>query len=659
MRLGFAILVLVWVSYASAATAFLQLGGVQKMLGAGDVQIGFRRAWSFWPGEVHAEDFRLVAQDSNVQFEIDIPKLNTHVALLALAKRTFYATSVRGEGLTFRFRHRVNPPVQNPMVVSAYPPVLGMDDPPLRAAGVPTPPVDPEHYRLWTVHLESVDVGVREVWAQMARFQGQARVRGRFQLRPALHLWIGPPAELAFQSGTITVGPYEVFRDWRGTLSATVDPFDVNSLEGMKVFQRISARATLSAQVAALDVIEMFTGPKWSLADASGALDVDVGLDRGVLTSDSSVRMRAVHLAVTEGDRRLSVRGQILFSAGGADAYASTDPRVNEPKDAGHVALELPVASVSLERDPYGPLELRDAAGAISTTSLDVTEKWQLAGALARVEKAELDDLRWIRADRRRGEPVFSIDGGSARARAALSVTRGRGLEASLAANFEQARGSWKASKWEANGSARFATDGQPAGRAELDGKRLFGQTIAELNGGVELRDVRFSSGDRNVEAWWADVRVSRARLDVAHGLDGAARVDAKLRDGLPVLYLLASEDDIPHIVPALLPLENVTVGLDVDHRCRFTDVRIVQATGGPLAAEGRLQLERGETRGAVLIHTAPTALLSMGLELRGDSSHMAPFAGGAWLAERLAPLGPIADEKHRTVCPPSPVAKR
>ncbi len=179
------------------------------------------------------------------------------------------------------------------------------------------------------------------------------------------------------------------------------------------------------------------------------------------------------------------------------------------------------------------------------------------------------------------------------------------------------------------------------------------------MNGGVQLRDVRFTSGDRRVDGWWADVRIEAARVDVAHHGDGGAHVEAKLRDGLPLLYLLASEDDIPHIVPALLPLANVEVGLDVDHRCRFTDVRIVRARGGPLAAEGRLQLERGETRGAVLIHTAPMAILSMGLELGDDSSQMTPFAGGAWLAERLAPLQPIAEEKRRSFCPPSPVATR
>ncbi len=92
LRLGFAILLLVWATYLVAATAFLQLGGVQKLLGEGDVRVGFRRAWSFWPGHVHAEDFRLVAQDSHVQFEIDIPRVDVQLVPFSLVRRRIDAT---------------------------------------------------------------------------------------------------------------------------------------------------------------------------------------------------------------------------------------------------------------------------------------------------------------------------------------------------------------------------------------------------------------------------------------------------------------------------------------------------------------------------------------------------------------------------------------
>jgi hypothetical protein len=659
-RLAVAIFLLAWTSYALAATAFMQLGGVQKILGSGDsIQIGFRRAWSFWPGHVHVQDFVIVAQDNNVQFSIEIPNVEVHMKLLELTKRTFHATSVRGSGLVFRFRHRINPEsLASAPWVSAYPPIPGMADPPLREASAPTPPVDEAHYKLWTIHLENVDVDAREVWAQMARFQGQAHVHGQFQLKPALHLWVGPPAELTFASGNVSVGPYDVFRDWRGTITALVDPFNVNTLEGMQVFRQISARVTVSAELAGLDVGSLFA-PDLELADGSGAFDLDLGLEHGVVAADSSMLLRSHHVAMRAGDKSFNVFGSIALAAGGAEAYRATDPKLNVPSDAGHIALELPVASVWIGGDRYPPLELRGAAALVATTSLDVTKSWDLAGALVRFDKAELDDLRWIRP-KSRPDNALGIDGGRGHASGFLSLTREQGLFASLSAQVEEGRFSWKASTWQANASAEFTTEKHAArDDAEREGKRLLAEAAADVRGAIKLRDVRFASGDHKVESWWADIDVSRARLDPAHNFDASARVEAKLQNGLPVLYLLTSDDDIPHIVPALLPLDNVMLGVDVDHHCRFTDVRIVQATGGPLAAEGRLQLERGETRGAVLVHTAPTAILSMGLELREQSSHTAPMVGQGWLAERLAPLGEVAQEKRRSFCPPSPVANR
>jgi hypothetical protein len=42
-----------------------------------------------------------------------------------------------------------------------------MDDPPVFEARVPSPPIPDAKYDLWTVHIEDVDVQVRELWAQL------------------------------------------------------------------------------------------------------------------------------------------------------------------------------------------------------------------------------------------------------------------------------------------------------------------------------------------------------------------------------------------------------------------------------------------------------------------------------------------------------------
>jgi hypothetical protein len=182
---------------------------------------------------------------------------------------------------------------------------------------------------------------------------------------------------------------------------------------------------------------------------------------------------------------------------------------------------------------------------------------------------------------------------------------------------------------------------------------------VGEITGRAGLRQVRFATGDKTVDGWWAEVKLPRARVDAAPEPDLTFRVEASLRDGLPALYMLASEGDIPKILPSLLPLEQMKLELEVERRCRFLDIRILHGRGGPVSAEGRLQLEPEEIRGAVLLRTSPIAVASLGLELKENSSHATPMVGSDWLAEHLAPLGEAAREKRAEGCPPQPTTCR
>src|SRR5262249_6058385 len=150
--------------YPIAATLFLSFGGVQKALaGTQAVKVDFRRAWSLWPGQVHVSDIRVTMQDRNVQFELLIPSADVTVRLRDLRHRTFHATRVRGSGVAFHFRHRVSPESVGEPFVRELPSIPGFEDPPLYEAGrqAPSPP-EPKRY--WTVHIEDVDVGVRDLW---------------------------------------------------------------------------------------------------------------------------------------------------------------------------------------------------------------------------------------------------------------------------------------------------------------------------------------------------------------------------------------------------------------------------------------------------------------------------------------------------------------
>ena len=76
--------------YLLAGNAFLSFGGFSKALaGTDEVEITFRRAWTFWPGVLHVRDFRLTYQDHNLQWALDLPsaKVCVRLTLSQLAPR--------------------------------------------------------------------------------------------------------------------------------------------------------------------------------------------------------------------------------------------------------------------------------------------------------------------------------------------------------------------------------------------------------------------------------------------------------------------------------------------------------------------------------------------------------------------------------------------
>jgi hypothetical protein len=177
----------------------------------------------------------------------------------------------------------------------------------------------------------------------------------------------------------------------------------------------------------------------------------------------------------------------------------------------------------------------------------------------------------------------------------------------------------------------------------------------ADVSGVVQLRDVALATKDHNVEGWWAKFDLNRAKLDVSRDFDLAGKIKAQFRDGLPALYVLASEDEIPNFVPKLMPLEGLTFDLGVERYCRWTDIQILDAHGGPLAAEGRVQIEPGETRGALLLRLAALKPISLGMNFVEDYSHSSPFVGSGWLEKHLVPLTSAATDKHDAKCVPEP----
>ena len=179
------------------------------------------------------------------------------------------------------------------------------------------------------------------------------------------------------------------------------------------------------------------------------------------------------------------------------------------------------------------------------------------------------------------------------------------------------------------------------------------GHRIADVTGVVQARNVLLNSKQHRTDDWWAEFKIDSAHIDTRQNLDLAAKVRATLRDGLPALNALASAEEIPKWVPTVLPLQGIALDLGVERFCRWSDVQILAASGGPLKAKGRFQLEPGETRGAILLRLASLGFVSVGIDFVEDYSNMSPLVGASWLEGHLDTMTKAATDKHDTVCQP------
>jgi hypothetical protein len=124
-------------------------------------------------------------------------------------------------------------------------------------------------------------------------------------------------------------------------------------------------------------------------------------------------------------------------------------------------------------------------------------------------------------------------------------------------------------------------------------------------------------------------------------GCGNSGRIEARFRDGLPGYAMLAHH--IPPWLPEVLPLNGLNATLEVQRRCRLTDIRILRADGGPLTARGRIQATPTDIDGAVVVRLQLPKFVSVGLMFDGDDVHVSPLAGDTWLRQMLAPLPPAS----------------
>ena len=382
-------LVALELAYLLAGNLALFTGLVRKTLSEDPdaMLVTYRRAYTVLPGRVHVSDFSMRMQDQNIQFHLTIAHVRLDIHPFALLRKTFHGDHVRCEGVSFRFINKVHDSLGMEARLAAYAPIPGFSRPALFQVPPPPKATQEEIDALWTVRLDDVDVGIRELWFLEYRWEGPGHATGRFELSPMRRLRVGP-AVLTLDGGELRAGPHVVSRDLRLRVGTTVESFDVQALDGMQVFRPISATVQLEAKDFSPGLLALYF--RGLTARGAGGLVADVRIESGRLGSGTRVELKMESAgAEMEG-----------FVYDGAPLLQASFDTAETGKPGG-LRAHATVPGSLVVHVPGGGNARVDLTGLLADATLsghDIADSITLEKLSARLEEARILDARAIRS---------------------------------------------------------------------------------------------------------------------------------------------------------------------------------------------------------------------------------------------------------------------
>lgn len=417
MLIGIAVaIVSLFALYVVAMNAFLSTSLFGRTLN-GDpdtLWISYERGWSIWPGTVHAKKLTIRSQDSHVQWLLRIEECTFDISFydLALAKK-FHVTKVRGSGVTFDAREKLDSPLAMPEYLDAMPSIPGYERIPFKPFLSPEERTIEERatwnddaWHLWTVQLDDVVAeDVRSVWIDSVRFEGDARITGGFYLKPIRSASIGP-IDLLVRRGRATAKGRVIVDAVEGTAGLRIEAFDPRAIEGPRLLHGLSFTTDLRAHVPDLaNVPETLTGPI-TMQGAAEVRRLVLRVDHGYLASDTHVDVQMPHASVEGIGHR--ARAELTLRA---DVPAAPAP--------SHLAFRVEARNVDADRTTPGieaPLfraPVLDVSG--DATSFDLANPIRDLHVVMVLPHGEMADARALGAYVP-PDTAFGFEGGRAKA---------------------------------------------------------------------------------------------------------------------------------------------------------------------------------------------------------------------------------------------------
>lgn len=313
---------------------------------------------SAWiPGKIRVRGLTMRGSDPNVQWFFRMEKATISISLLDLFHKHFHATRVRAEGLSFHLREKEKKSEMSAAHLALLPPIPGFSDPPLATAEEEPAPVSRTALKkFWTVEVEDLAADpAPDIWVEIYRFRGHARVTGGFTLRPHARAKIGPAA-VEFLSGGFTLGPEQpILSSATGRSDCDIDAFDPESMKGQEVWRRISGNIRLDGRLDDIRFLNHFlrAAAEPRLSGGGGKAHFDVRFDHGQGRGGAEFELARVASRYSKG----TVRGR----ASGRLKVPAWDVEHNNMEISGsHIALSNVVTTGTAhdERDWWGRFDI-------------------------------------------------------------------------------------------------------------------------------------------------------------------------------------------------------------------------------------------------------------------------------------------------------------
>jgi hypothetical protein len=639
--------------YLLAINVFLstRLFDVTVNADPGTLQVRYERGWSIWPGTVHARTLSIRSVDSNVEWILRIAKVRFDVSFAALVKRRFQASDVRGTGISFRLRTRVDSWDAKPERLSGLPPIEGLSKPPVR----PYKQCSPEEwsdadYHLITVLLSDVHADdVREIWIDRYQLVGETSITGGFFLKPIREVRVGP-VRTTIQASRLLVKDATWVDGLGGSTDLAIASFDPRTAAGKDILRGTTLDVDLHGTVPDIATLPL---PLPSDVHAHGAVDLRrlaARFEHGSLAPGSRVEAVAPGLVVESEPYRLST------------AFSVDEKGV----DGGHLVMHAMVGSARLERqgetlvaapriDATGEASglgmdrgLEEPHVVVESGGIDVPDLRTFATLVPKDSKIALDggharaELRvesWPDDSRATGRASMQADDLDVRA-SGVRVRGGATAKASVDSFDWRTR---RLEKPDASLKVAVRVETEPDGKAsdtsfagdvravllarDFDPRR---QTLDMSGSGVALRNVSISGAPPGDSRGDVSLQNATLRLEKPEKPDLEGVVSADVTDATALLGGVRSA--VPIVFRSLLNIPRLLASARLTMTGEHVALREVQAHGGTLAVHGVYVAQAHDHLGAFVVEGGP---ITVGLQLDPGGTHVRLFDLSGWLLQQ------------------------